>query len=116
MRLSTLYVYFKRGWSLWAPAISAFNFLLISYRLLVQQVPFLYNIFPSLTIYSLVAIPAGFVLAVLAGWWDYVHGTAPQESVRIARYSPWHRSLMRSLYYLAENDPDSAKKELERWF
>jgi len=113
--LSRIYVYFKRGWSLIAVPIAALNFLLISYRLLIERIPALHAVFPTLTAYVLVAVPIGAVVAVLLGWWDYKHGTAPQESERIARYSPWHRSLMRALYYLADGDPDRAKEEVSRW-
>lgn len=112
---SRVYAYFKRGWGLVAAPIGAFNFLLISYRLLVEKVSFLHGIFPSLTVYAAVMVPLGFVGAVVLGYWDYKHGTAPQESERIARFSPWHRSLMRSLYLIADGRSEEAKKELERW-
>ena len=110
-----LYAYFKRGWQFVAVPIAIANFLLITYRLLVEQIPFLHGLFPSLTVYALVVIPLGVFAAVLLGYWDYKHGTAPVESERVAMYSPWHRSLMRALYFLAEGNPDAARRELERW-
>ncbi|HID09276.1 TPA: hypothetical protein EYP13_03535 [Candidatus Micrarchaeota archaeon] len=115
MVLVRLYTYFKRGWQFIAVPVAAVNFVLITYRLLVEKVSFLHRIFPSLTVYALVVVPLGVLLAVLLGYWDYKHGTAPVESERIARYSPWTRSLARALYHLADGDPDAAKQELERW-
>ena len=110
-----LYVYFRRGWQFVAVPIAVVKFLLITYRLLVEQVPFLHRFFPSLTVYALVVIPLGVLFAILIGYWDYKHGTVPVETERVAMFSPWHRSLMRALYHLADGDPDAAKKELERW-
>jgi len=110
-----LYAYFKRGWQFVAVPVAAVNFLLITYRLLIERIPFLHAVFPSLTVYAVVVVPLGAVVAVLLGYWDYKHGTAPQESERIARFSPWHRSLMRAIYHLADGEPDKAKEEVREW-
>ena len=48
-------------------AFSFFNFLLITYRLLVEQVPFLENVFPTLIIYFIVALIIYIPLAIVVG-------------------------------------------------
>jgi len=110
-----MYAYFKRGWQFVAIPIAVLNFILISYRFLVERVPVLHTLFPSLTVYIAVIVPIGAVLAVLLGYWDYKHGTAPRESERIARFSPWNRSLARAIYYLAEGDTERAKEAIREW-
>lgn len=54
---SRTYIYFKRGWSFIAMPLNAVNFLLISYRLFVEKVNFLHNVFPSLLIYVSIVVP-----------------------------------------------------------
>jgi len=49
--------------------ISAVNFVLISYRLLIERVPFLEKMFPSLWIFAVVFSAIYIPLAILIGRW-----------------------------------------------
>jgi len=48
-------------------AFSFFNFILITYRLLVEQVPFLETVFPNLTLYFIVALLTYIPLSIFVG-------------------------------------------------
>lgn len=113
--LVRLYTYFRRGWGLVGFLISFVNFDLISYRLLIEQVSFLKALFPSLWVYTVVLLLLGVPALIVLGYLDLKHGTAPFEVSRTSEHSPWHRSLMRALYHLANNEPDKARDELMRW-
>jgi len=110
-----LYTYFRRGWSLVSIPVAFVNFDLITYRLLVEHVPALKSLFPSLWVYTVALVVVGVPVLIVGGYLDLKYGTAPFETTRISRYSPWHRSLMRALKYMAEGRNEEAKKELEQW-
>jgi ABC-type bacteriocin/lantibiotic exporter with double-glycine peptidase domain len=48
-------------------ALSFLNFLLITYRLLIEHVPFLESLFPNLTTYAAIALTVYVPIAVLVG-------------------------------------------------
>ncbi len=110
-----LIVYFRRGWGLVVVPVSVLNFLLISYRLLVEKVPALHTIFPTFTLYALFTVPIGVSLAILVGWWDYRRGTSPVEHERAMRFSPWHRDLMQALLLTLDGEHEKAKEILRKW-
>lgn len=111
-----MYTYFRRGWGLVAIPVAFINFDLITYRLLVEHVPFLKHLFPSLWVYTVVLAVVGVPVLIVAGYLDMKRGTAPFETARISRYSPWHKGLMRALYLMADGRVEDAKRELRRWF
>ena len=79
-RLLRWIVYFRRGHSSWfAMALGFLNFIVIQYRLLIENVPFLKNIFVRLWVFALLFIAVYVPVATLVGWIDYKRLTKPRE-------------------------------------
>ena len=97
-RLLRWIVYFRRGHSSWfAMLLSFLNFIVIQYRLLIEQIPFLRNMFSSLTVFTLLFIAVYVPTATLFGWLDYKRLTKPRELE--ADYYFTHPSYKEREYY-----------------
>ena len=67
-----MWVYFRSGHGTYLVYTTALtNFILIFYRLLVEQVSFFNAIFPSLTIFILVFLFLYIPTAIIVGRWHY---------------------------------------------
>jgi len=73
-------VYFRRGHGSWlAYLISFANFVVIQYRLLVEHIPFLESLLPSLSAFIVTFFLVYMPLAVLIGRYDIKKATVPKE-------------------------------------
>jgi len=59
--------------------MSFLNFILIQYRLLIENVWFLRNFFTSLTMFATMFLAIYIPVATLVGWYDYKKMTKPRE-------------------------------------
>lgn len=108
--------YFRKGHSHYLAFIIALaNFIVIQYRLLIQNIPDLQNIFSSLTIFAIIFIPVYLVVSTLIGWWDHRKGPYRTEKVLFAEANPIYRDLAAALYLSLEGKNEEAKKILRRW-
>ena len=79
-RLFRLIVYFRRGHGTWfAMWMSFLNFIVIQYRLLIENVWFLRNFFTSLSMFAAMFLAIYIPVATLVGWLDYKKMTKPRE-------------------------------------
>jgi len=73
-------VYFRRGHGSWlAYLISFANFVVIQYRLLVERIPFLESLLPSLSAFIATFFLVYVPLAVIIGRYDIKKATVPKE-------------------------------------
>lgn len=80
-RIYRYVVYFRRGHGSWlAYAMSFTNFIVIQYRLLIEQIPLLERILPSLTIFSITFFLVYMPTSVIIGWYDTKRATVPTET------------------------------------
>ena len=73
--------YFRRGYSMYITfLVGILNFIVIQYRLLIEQVHFLKYVFSNMLVFALVSLLALFLIAVTLGYFDYKKGTAQIEA------------------------------------
>jgi adenine-specific DNA methylase len=64
------------------------NFITLQYRLFIEYVPFLKNIFTHLIFFAVIFFVSYSVIAVLIGRWDYKRGAVIIDSTLQAKASP----------------------------
>jgi len=79
-RILRYVVYFRRGHGSWlAYLISFANFVVIQYRLLVERIPFLESLIPSLSAFIVTFFLVYVPLAIIIGRFDIKKATVPKE-------------------------------------
>jgi len=115
-RLLRYWTYFRRGHGTYLVFLLSFsNFVVIQYRLLVESVPVLKGLFPSLLFFVLIFLPTYVVAAILIGWMDYRRLAVPIDAALMAKASPWVRDLARALMALARGRNEEAARILAKW-
>lgn len=65
-----LWQYFRTGYSIYLThPIGIFNFLTLTFYLLIENIPFLKGILPNFSLYALIAIIIVLPVATFFGWW-----------------------------------------------
>lgn len=83
-----IWMYFRLGhgqYLLYATSFS--NFILIFYRLAIEQVPYLEAVVPTLTLFVILFLPTYIVLAVFVGRW-HVKYQLVNDQIITATYNP----------------------------
>jgi len=115
-RFLRYFTYFRRAHSIYLSfLISVSNFVVIQYRLLVQQVPMLNSIFASLSLFAICFISIYVPFAVILGWIDYNKLSVRVDAALIAKHNPYAVDVAKALYFLASGESDKAKEVLEKW-
>ena len=110
------WTYFRRGHSVYLVFLMSFlNFIVIQYRLVVQNIPILYKTLPRLWIFTIVLLATYIPIATIIGWLDYKKGSVPTDRALGAKASPWVRDLAKALMLIADGKSEEAKKILEKW-
>jgi len=79
-RVFRYFVYFRRAHATYfAFVLGLLNFIVIQYRLLIEYIPLLKNLFPSLLFFSVSFIVLYIPTAILLGWFDFKRGIARKE-------------------------------------
>ena len=73
-------IYFKRAHGWFALCFAFMNFIIIQYRLLIEKVDFLKDIFPHLWLFAVSFVLIYTPLAVLVGRYDYKKATLRKET------------------------------------
>jgi len=110
------WIYFRQGHSVYLAFLMSFlNFIVIQYRLVVENIPILYKTLPRLWIFTIILLATYIPIATIIGWLDYKKGSVPTDSALGARASPWVRDLAKALMLIADGKSEEAKKILEKW-
>jgi len=116
LRVLRYWAYFRRGHSVYlAFATSLLNFIVIQYRLLVQNITLLRTLLPRLWMFLVVFVATYLPLATLIGWIDYQRGSVPTDSALSAKASPWIQDLFTALMLMSEGKNEEARKILAKW-
>jgi len=105
-----MWMYFRLGhgqYLLYATAFS--NFILIFYRLAIEQVPSLQAIVPSLTLFTLLFLPTYIALAVVVGRW-HVKSQLMNDQVVSAQYNPPIKKILENQAEIMKRLNDIEKK------
>ena len=110
------WVYFRRGHSTYLAFFLSFaNFIVIQYRLLIENVGIFRLIFASLTAFAVAFFLVYVPVAAIIGWLDMKRGMLPVEGAIVGEVNPWVQDLLKALYLLAEDRKEEARKILEKW-
>jgi hypothetical protein len=101
-KLFRAFVYFKRGYSLIAFCLSFTNFVILTYKFVVE--PILGTDVLLLLVYVASVGLAVSSACVLVGRWDYRRGTFKHEALVNVLNNPAWRDLFTALYYIALGD------------
>jgi len=93
-------------------AMSFANFILIFYRLLIEQIEFLGDIFSSLWIFTLVFIILYVPVALLIGFWHRRTQLRVETEMGI-RYNPFFARIIRTLVDIIQGT--ASKEEIKRF-
>ena len=113
--LARLWVYFRRGYSTYLVfGLSIANFIVIQYRLLIERIPLLKAVFPSIVEFAISLLLVLATACVLIGYIDFKRFSVSAETELIARANPWNKVLARTLIELVRysNIPEDRKREL----
>ncbi len=115
-RLLRYWTYFRRGHNIYLVFLLSFaNFVAIQYRLIIENMAFLKDIFTHLSIFAAVFVLVYVPAAIIIGWLDYRRLAVPVDMTITAKASPWVKDLATALIYIAEGRGEEAKKVLEKW-
>ena len=110
------WTYFRRGHSTYLAFFMSFmNFIIIQYRLLIENIPLLDAIFSSLSIFAIIFFFVYFPLAIIIGWQDYKKYAVPVDATIAAKANPWVNDLSRALMLICDNENEKAKEILQKW-
>ena len=115
-RLLRIWTYFRRGHAVYlAFVISFMNFIVIQYRLLIEQIPMLSFIFSHLYMFAIIFVFVYIPISAIIGWIDYRRGSVPVDAEVAAQASPWVIDLAKALRCIAQGENDKAIQILEKW-
>ena len=115
-RLLRIWTYFRRGHAVYlAFVISFMNFIVIQYRLLIEQIPMLSFIFSHLYLFAIMFVFVYIPISAIIGWIDYKRGSVPVDQEIAAQVNPWAIDLAKAIQYLAQGENDKATQTLEKW-
>ena len=115
-RLLRYWTYFRRGHNIYLVFLLSFaNFIAIQYRLIIENMAILKDIFTHLSVFAAVFVLVYVPAAIIIGWLDYRRLAVPVDMTITAKASPWVKDLATALIYIAEGRGEEAKKVLEKW-
>ena len=110
------WTYFRRGHNIYLVFLLSFaNFIAIQYRLIIENMAILKDIFTHLSVFAAVFVLVYVPAAIIIGWLDYRRLAVPVDMTITAKASPWVKDLATALIYIAEGRGEEAKKVLEKW-
>ena len=115
-RLLRYWTYFRRGHGVYLIfAISFLNFVVIQWRLLIEQIEPLEALFQHFYIFTILFFLTYVPLAIIIGWIDYKRGAVPVDATVAAKANPWVRDLAKAILLLAEGKNDEVIELMKKW-
>ena len=110
------WTYFRRGHNVYMIfAISFLNFLVIQWRLLIEQIEVLEAIFRNLFVFTILFFVTYVPLSTLVGWIDYKRGAVPVDQMVAAEANPWVQDLAKAVLMLAEGKKEEVVEIMKKW-
>ena len=115
-RLLRYWTYFRRGHGVYlAFAMSFLNFVVIQWRLLIEQIESLEAIFQHFYVFTTLFFATYIPLATIIGWIDYKRGAVPVDATVAAKANPWFRDLAKAIVLLAEGKNEEVVELMKKW-
>ena len=115
-RLLRYWTYFRRGHNVYLIfAISFLNFVVIQWRLLIEEIDFLEAIFQHFYVFTILFVVTYIPLATIIGWVDYKRGAVPVDQKVLAIANPWIQDLAKAILLLAEGKNEEVIEIMKKW-
>jgi len=115
-RLLRYWAYFRRGHNIYLIfGISFLNFVVIQWRLLIEEIAFLEAIFQHFYVFTTLFVVTYIPLATIIGWVDYKRGAVPVDQTVLAAANPWIQDLAKAILLLAEGKNEEVVKLMKKW-
>jgi hypothetical protein len=115
-KLLRYWTYFRRGHNVYLIfAISFLNFVVIQWRLLIEQIDFLEAFFQHFYVFTILFFITYIPLATIIGWIDYKRGAVPVDQVVAAKVNPWVQDLAKAILLLAEGKNEEVIELMKKW-
>lgn len=115
-RLLRYWTYFRRGHNVYLIFVISFlNFVVIQWRLLIEQIKPLEAIFQHFYVFTILFFATYIPLATIIGWIDYKRGAVPVDQVVAAKVNPWVQDLAKAILLLAEGKNDEVVELMKKW-
>lgn len=115
-RLLRYWTYFRRGHGVYLVfSMSFLNFVVIQWRLLIEQIELLEAIFQHFYVFTILFFATYIPLATIIGWLDYKRGAVPVDETVAAKASPWIRDLAKAILLLAEGKNEEVVELMKKW-
>jgi len=110
------WTYFRRGHGTYLAFLLSFaNFIVIQYKLVIENIPILDVLFSSLTIVAVTFFIGYLPVATVIGWLDYKKLAVPVDATVSAQASPWVQDLASALSLICDGKNEEAKDILKKW-
>jgi hypothetical protein len=110
------WTYFRRGHSVYLIfAITFLNFIVIQWRLLIEEIDFLETLFQRFYLFTIVFLITYIPLATIIGWIDYKRGAVPVDQTIAASVNPWVQDLAKAILLLAEGKNEEVVELMRKW-
>ena len=115
-RLLRYWTYFRRGHGIYLIfAISFLNFIVIQWRLLIEQITFLEAFFKHFYVFATLFFIFYIPVATIIGWIDFKRGSVPVDATVMAKASPWAQDLASAIILLAEGKNEEVVELMKKW-
>jgi len=96
-------------------AISFLNFIVIQWRLLIEEIELLKALFQNLYTFIILFFVTYIPLATIIGWLDYKRGAVPVDHMMVASVNPWVQDLAKAILLLAEGKNEEVIELMKKW-
>lgn len=115
-RLLRYWTYFRRGHGVYLVfAISLLNFIVIQWRLLIEEIQPLQALFQHFYVFALLFFIMYPPLATVIGWTDYKRGAVPVDQSIAAKVNPYFQDLSKAILLLAEGKNGEVVELMKKW-
>jgi hypothetical protein len=115
-RFLRYWTYFRRGHNIYLIFIISFlNFVVIQWRLLIEQIQLLEAFFQHFYIFTAIFMVSYISLATIIGWIDYKRGAFPVDQKIAAKVSPWAQDVAKAIILLAEGKKEEVIALMRKW-
>jgi len=91
------WVFFRMGHGTYlALGLSFLNFIVLQYRLLIENIPALQSAFPHLKSFGIIFVLIYVPIAIVIGWLDYRKGSVTTDSVLRVEANPFTMDMTES--------------------
>ena len=95
--------------------ITFLNFIVIQWRLLIEEIKPLEALFQHFYVFTFLFIVTYIPVSTIIGWIDYKRGAVPVDQTVAIKASPWHIDVSKAVILLAAGKNDEVVELMKKW-